>query len=87
MTSSRTFADELPLPGESVASTQRPQDRQDDLDPDLDLDVLQEVIMAVDVTDRGSVGCAYYVAREEKLYMMEDIQLGGADMVDSRTHG
>ncbi|KAF2173327.1 hypothetical protein M409DRAFT_62859 [Zasmidium cellare ATCC 36951] len=39
--------------------------------------------MAVNVTDRGSMGCAYYVAREEKLCMMEDIQLGGADMVDA----
>ncbi|KAK4507319.1 hypothetical protein PRZ48_001054 [Zasmidium cellare] len=80
--SSRTFAGDLPLPGESVASTQRPQGRpRDDFDPDVDAD--QEVVMAVDVTDRGSMGCAYYVAREEKLCMMEDVQLGGADMVDA----
>jgi DNA mismatch repair protein MSH5 len=48
-----------------------------------DLDLLEEVVLATNVTDRGSVGCAYYVAREEKLYFMEDIQLGGADIVDS----
>lgn len=40
--------------------------------------------MAVNVTDRGSVGCAYYVARDEKLYFMEDLQLGGGDTVDNR---
>lgn len=39
--------------------------------------------MAVNLTDRGTVGCAYYVAREEKLYFMEDLKLGGVDIVDS----
>lgn len=50
----------------------------------LDFETLNEVIMAINVTDRGDTGCAYYVAREEKLYFMEDLQLGGADVVDSR---
>lgn len=49
-----------------------------------DDDTAQEVVMAVNVTERGSVGCAYYVAREHKLYFMEDAQLGGADIVDLR---
>lgn len=49
-----------------------------------DQDMLSEVIMAVDVAKRGTVGCAYYVAREEKLYFMEDVQHGGADVVDQR---
>lgn len=39
--------------------------------------------MAVNVTDRGSVGCAYYVAQEQKLYFMEDVELGGPDIVES----
>ena len=47
-----------------------------------DVDTLDEVIMAVNLSDRGTVGCAYYVAREEKLYFMEDLKLGGADIVD-----
>lgn len=47
-------------------------------------DTLNEVIMAVDVRSRGTVGCAYYVAREEKLYFMEDVKLGGADIVEAR---
>ncbi|KAF1364822.1 mismatch repair protein 5 [Lizonia empirigonia] len=46
-------------------------------------DTLSEVIMAVDMTPRGTVGCCYYVAREEKLYFMEDIQIGDADIVDT----
>ncbi|KAF2632157.1 hypothetical protein BU25DRAFT_487709 [Macroventuria anomochaeta] len=39
--------------------------------------------MAVDMTPRGTVGCCYYVAREEKLYFMEDIQIGDDDIVDT----
>ncbi|KAK3708862.1 hypothetical protein LTR37_011192 [Vermiconidia calcicola] len=39
--------------------------------------------MAVNLTDRGTVGCAYYAARDEKLYFMEDAQMGGADIVDA----
>ena len=39
--------------------------------------------MAVDLKERGTVGCCYYVAREEKLYFMEDVQLGGVDVVDA----
>lgn len=48
-----------------------------------DMDALAEIIMAVNMTDRGSIGCAYYVAREEKLYFMEDVPLGNPNMVDT----
>lgn len=47
--------------------------------------MLSEVVMAVNVGKRGTVGCAYYLAREEKLYFMEDVQQGGVDVVDQRT--
>ena len=60
------------------------QQQSDDLEADLDH--LNEVIMAVNMTDRGIVGCAYYVARDEKLYFMEDATLGGPDIVDSRKY-
>ncbi|GAB7348558.1 hypothetical protein MBLNU459_g6949t1 [Dothideomycetes sp. NU459] len=53
---------------------------EEDIDHD---DSLNEIIMAVDMRDRGTVGCAYYVAAEEKLYFMEDVQLGGADIIES----
>jgi DNA mismatch repair protein MSH5 len=40
--------------------------------------------MAVDMTPSGTVGCCYYVARDEKLYFMEDIQCGDVHIIDSR---
>ncbi|KAF2120478.1 muts domain V-domain-containing protein [Lophiotrema nucula] len=46
-------------------------------------DALHEVIMAVDLRERGTVGCCYYVARDEKLYFMEDLKLGDPDVVDA----
>lgn len=48
------------------------------------MDALSEVIMAIDLTDRGAIGCAYYVARTETLYFMEDVQMGDIEMVDAR---
>ncbi|KAF5851469.1 hypothetical protein GGP41_004289 [Bipolaris sorokiniana] len=46
-------------------------------------DLLNEVVMAVDLNTRGTVGCCYYIASEERLYFMEDIQYGHVDVVDS----
>jgi DNA mismatch repair protein MSH5 len=47
-----------------------------------DADSLNEIIMAIDMKERGTLGCAYYIAREEKLYMMEDIKMAGLDIID-----
>lgn len=44
-------------------------------------DSLNEVIMAVDLRDKGTVGCCYYFAREEKLYLMEDVKYGGIEVI------
>lgn len=76
--SSRTFA------GDADERSATATEQQNDAFG-ADLDSLDEVVMAVNLTDRGTVGCAYYVAREEKLYFMEDVKLGGADIVDART--
>lgn len=46
-------------------------------------DTLSEVIMAIDMTPQKTIGCCYYVAREERLYFMEDIQIGDIDIVDT----
>lgn len=46
-------------------------------------DSLDQVIMAVDMRDKATVGCCYYVAREEKLYMMDDTTYGGIDVIDA----
>jgi len=57
-------------PSESVA-----RDKQDD--------TLNEIVMAVDLSPGGAVGCCYYVAREEKMFFMEDIQMADVDVVDA----
>ncbi|KAK0861072.1 hypothetical protein LTS02_008063 [Friedmanniomyces endolithicus] len=71
--SSHTFAGDA----ESRATTEAPPEDQGD-----HAENLSEVVMAVNLTERGTVGCAYYVAREEKLYFLEDVKLGGPNIVD-----
>lgn len=61
----------------------RPEDEADIEEREED-DALNEVVMAVDMRDRGTVGCCYYVAREERLYFMEDVKHGGLDVIDTR---
>lgn len=74
--SSRTFG------GDYQRVNAAEQHASDDFDREFN--GLDEVIMAVNLTDRGTVGCAYYVARSEKLYFMEDVKLGSADTIESR---
>ncbi|KFY27431.1 hypothetical protein V493_03503 [Pseudogymnoascus sp. VKM F-4281 (FW-2241)] len=59
-----------------VESEAEVQDRED-------ADALNEIILSIDMRDRGTLGCAYYIAREEKLFLMEDIKLSGLDIVDT----
>jgi hypothetical protein len=53
------------------------------LNPDSIDDTDNEVVMAVDVRDRYTLGCAYYIAREEKLYFMQDCKLSDKTMVET----
>ncbi|KMP04127.1 ATP binding / damaged DNA binding [Coccidioides immitis RMSCC 3703] len=46
-------------------------------------DDLCQIIMAIDMKDRGTVGCSYYVAEQKKLYIVEDIVSGGMDVVET----
>lgn len=46
-------------------------------------DSMDEIIMAVELKERGTIGCAYYIAREERLCMMTDISMAGLDMIDT----
>jgi len=39
--------------------------------------------MAIEMKDRGSIGCAYYIAREEKLCLMEDMKMGTIETVET----
>lgn len=54
-------------------------------EPSTDADFFNEVVMAVDIRDRSTVGCSYYVASEEKLYFMEDMKIGGPDVIEACT--
>lgn len=47
-----------------------------------DADSLNEIIMAINMKERGTLGCAYYIAREERLCLMEDIKMAGLDIID-----
>ncbi|KAF7860638.1 hypothetical protein EAF04_008157 [Stromatinia cepivora] len=46
-------------------------------------DSMDEIVMAVELKERGTIGCAYYIAREERLCMMTDISMAGLDMIDT----
>ncbi|KAH7388768.1 muts domain V-domain-containing protein [Pyrenochaeta sp. MPI-SDFR-AT-0127] len=82
-----TQQDPSPLISSNDTSSERPSvslghEVVDGGDEHID-DTLHEVIMAVDMTPRGIVGCCYYLAREEKLYFMEDIEFGDIEIIDS----
>ena len=47
-------------------------------------DALNEVVMALDVRNRDTVGCSYYVAREETLYLTADMKSGGIEIIETR---
>ena len=47
---------------------------------------LQERVMAVDLRERGTIGCCYYVAATEGLYLLEDVKSGGLDTIDLRKY-
>ncbi|KAI4125623.1 MAG: hypothetical protein LQ338_004150 [Usnochroma carphineum] len=69
--------------GNEQISPETSYGRGADIDEREEDDSMNEVIMAVDLRGRGTVGCAYYVAREEKLYMMEDIRFGGIEVIET----
>ena len=76
--SSGTLAEDAP---EWMRVRVPPNPLVDDFDDDQE--TLQEIVMAINVTDRNTIGCAYYTAREEKLLLMEDVQSGSPDIVDT----
>jgi DNA mismatch repair protein MSH5 len=47
-----------------------------------DADHINETIMAIDMRG-GNIGCAYYIAREETLHLMQDIKFGDLDIIDT----
>lgn len=74
--SSRAPTSEISEAANALEDDANVQDRELD-------DSLDQVIMAVDMRDKGTVGCCYYVAKEEKLYMMDDVKSGGIEVIDA----
>ena len=54
-------------------------EQEEDSDPD-------EVIMCVDVRERGTVGCCYYQSSTGSLHLFEDVQCGGLDVIGNCEH-
>lgn len=46
-------------------------------------DALNEVIMALDMKQNGDLGCAYYIAVDEVLYLLEDIAMAGVELIET----
>ncbi|PWY81426.1 DNA mismatch repair protein Msh5 [Aspergillus eucalypticola CBS 122712] len=46
-------------------------------------DELEQVVVAVDMRDSGTVGCSYYSALEEKVYLLGDLRHSSKDIIDS----
>lgn len=44
---------------------------------------LDEIIMAIDMKDNGTVGSAYYVAIDEALFLQEDVTMAGIEFVET----
>ncbi|PYI25587.1 DNA mismatch repair protein Msh5 [Aspergillus indologenus CBS 114.80] len=63
------------------------QARQNLSDSDLSLqpadDELDQVIVAIDSRESGTVGCSYYSVREEKLYLLGDLRHSDSEVIDS----
>ncbi|RAK72925.1 MutS family protein MSH5 [Aspergillus fijiensis CBS 313.89] len=46
-------------------------------------DELDQVIVAIDSRESGTVGCSYYSVREEKLYLLGDLRHSDSEVIDS----
>jgi DNA mismatch repair protein MSH5 len=66
-------------PGAAIYTSNEVNQQGVEQDPD---DYLEQIIMAVDVKEKETVGCGYYLAREEKLYLLSDVQSGGAATIE-----
>ena len=47
-------------------------------------EVANEIIMAIDMRNRDTIGCAYFTMVEETLYVLNDIKYGGIEIVEKR---
>lgn len=76
----RQAANNLLTPRNATPSQEQPHNvvRNEEANEDLD-----QVVMAIDRQQKGTIGCAYYVAREEKLYCLQDVINGNPDTIET----
>jgi DNA mismatch repair protein MSH5 len=78
-----TFNEQIETVSNNMTKSATTKRYDDNNDFDDDGEEPNEVILAIDMKERGTVGCAYYVAMEETLYFMEDAKFGGVDVVQN----
>lgn len=66
----------------SHAATPAPIQANAPAQSEYDDEILEHVIVAVDVNGKDHIGCAYYVAREKRLFCMEGVDKGGVESVE-----
>ena len=76
--SQRSSTTRPPIPQSSISNLVDDEILQQSIDDDLG-----QVIVAIDTRDSGTVGCSYYSAQEETLYLMGDIHFAGNETIDS----
>ena len=66
------------LPQSSISNVVYDEIMQQSIDDDFG-----QVIVAIDMRDSGTVGCSYYSAQEETLYLMGDVRFAGNETIHS----
>lgn len=68
------------IPQDRDASQPQPNHAADNEEVDEDL---EQVVMAIDRQQKGTVGCAYYVASDETLYCLQDVIDGSLEAIET----
>lgn len=58
-------------------------DKDDQLQDHSEDEEVDQIIMAIDMKERQTVGCCYYIAQEETLYLLEDVRSGGMEIIET----
>lgn len=78
----RTGRISLASRSEALSTPVRHEEYSLDHSEDSEPDVLNEIIVAIDMKENGTVGCAYYVAVDEALFLLQDIPFAGIELVE-----
>ena len=68
----------------SSKSVHHRNDGIDSEDEEVEGEVLNEVIMAIDMRGKDTIGSAYFVTAQETLYVLADVRYGSIDIIEKR---